>query len=168
MEFWKNIKLKLKYKNIIKKCFWIIYLIFLLLYLIAFVMKDHANNDNVKEICKEFVNGPRNIIALVINKIFDKEIMTYKTVVLKDDDNVALLPSSDMLAKMQISNIISLFKQQELIDEQLKTEINSGNYTFDDPLVIQDPYKNSPLSAIIVYNTEEPELVSIEVKGKQN
>ena len=166
MEFWKNIKLKLYYKNIIKKCFWIISLIFLLLYLIAFVMKDHANNDNVKEICKEFVNGPRNIIALVINKIFDKEIMTYKTVVLKDDDNVALLPSSDMLAKMQISNIISLFKQQELIDEQLKTEINSGNYTFDDPLVIQDPYKNSPLSAIIVYNTEEPELVSIEVKGK--
>lgn len=158
-------KLKLKYKNIIKKCFGIISLIFLLLYLIAFIMKGYANHEWVRIVCTEFVNGPRNVIAFVVNKISDKEIMTYKTAISKPVEQSNLSPESDF-ANTQIKNIVSLLQKQELIDEQLKTELNSGNYTFDDPLVIQDPYKNSPLSAVIIYSTEKPELANIKIKGK--
>lgn len=161
MEFWKNIKLKLKYKNIIKKCFWIISLIFLLLYLIAFVMKDYANNNNVKKICQEFVNGPRNIIALVINKI-SPQIMDYKTNIIIEEKN----NSVESLADSSLKYIVKQINKQKEIDNQLNKELESGTYTFDDPLIIQDPYNMSPLTALILYTSEKPELVSITIGGK--
>lgn len=52
------------------------------------------------------------------------------------------------------------------IDAQLQAELDSGLYTFEAPLLVMNPYKISPLTAIFVFNTEEECQVRLTVKGK--
>ena len=52
------------------------------------------------------------------------------------------------------------------IDAGLKEELEAGQYTFDDPMVIQDPFQNSPLTAIALFQTEEACPVRCTVKGR--
>ncbi len=52
------------------------------------------------------------------------------------------------------------------IDEQVESELYSGNYDFDNPLVILNPYKISPLTGLVVFQTEEEMSVRVTVKGK--
>ena len=54
-------------------------ILFFALYLIAFAMKDRANNEFGRNICKEFVNGPRNVIAIIVNKVGKSGTMKYKS-----------------------------------------------------------------------------------------
>lgn len=164
MNFLKNIKLKLKYKNIIKKCLWIVSLVFLLLYLIAFVMKDYANNNNVKKICQEFVNGPRNIVALMINKI-SPNIMSYKTNINMEINDKK---SGISIEERSLQSIVKEINKQKEIDKNIKREIENNKYALDDPLIIQNPYDISPLTALVIYDSDKPELASIKIKGKTN
>lgn len=47
----------------------------------------------------------------------------------------------------------------------LEAELKEGHYSFSDPFVYVDPYDLSPLSAIALFNTEEPATISIVVEG---
>ena len=150
-----------KYKSLIKKIVIILLIVFLGLYVIAFFMKDFANHTNVKKLCQEYVNGPRNIIALIVNKIFP-ETMTYKT-------NIPFQSEKNDISiehKMLIDIVAQINKQKE-VDNQLNKELESGTYTFDDPLIVQDPYDMAPLTALVLYTSEKPELVSIKIVGKE-
>lgn len=51
------------------------------------------------------------------------------------------------------------------IDAQLSSELKSGNYTWKKPLVVQNPYQNSPLTAIVLFQTEEKTSVKATVLG---
>lgn len=149
-----------KYKSLIKKILIILLIVFLGLYVIAFFMKDFANHANVKKLCQEYVNGPRNIIALMVNKIFP-ETMTYKTnIPFQSEKN-----DTSIEYKMLIDIVTQINKQKE-VDNQLNKELESGTYTFDDPLIVQDPYDMAPLTALVLYTSEKPELVSIKIVGK--
>lgn len=55
-----------------------------------------------------------------------------------------------------------------LIEKQanIESEFESEGYTFDNPNVILNPYGNSPLTALIVFETKDEESVSITIKGK--
>ena len=55
---------------------------------------------------------------------------------------------------------------QSMVDEALLAEL-SQNREFSDPEVIVDPYQASPLSAVILFHTEEALGGTITVKGKQ-
>lgn len=149
-----------KYRNLIKRIFILLFIVFLGLYVIAFFMKDLANHANVKKLCQEYVNGPRNIVALMVNKIFP-ETMTYKTNITfqQDKENISI-------ADKMLMDIIAQINKQKEVDNQLNKELDSGTYTFDDPLIVQDPYNMSPLTALILYTSEKPELVSIKIVGK--
>jgi hypothetical protein len=61
-------------------------------------------------------------------------------------------------------------KADELLKEQDKLEASilaeSKGSTFENPYVTLDPYKRSPLSALILFETEENARISISVKGK--
>ncbi len=57
------------------------------------------------------------------------------------------------------------FTQQRAIDAELSREAQSG-YSFEDPFVVLNPYQNSPLSAVVIFSTEEETGVEIRVKGK--
>ncbi len=52
------------------------------------------------------------------------------------------------------------------IDQEIEKEASDASHTFDDPLVITNPYKNSPLTALVVFQTKEEAGVRVTVKGK--
>ena len=58
-----------------------------------------------------------------------------------------------------------LLARQHQVDEALKAEMEA-DYPFEEAAVILDPYGVSPLTAVIVFTTEEPTDVSVRVKGK--
>lgn len=53
------------------------------------------------------------------------------------------------------------------IDQMINQELQNGGYSFEEPLVIQDPYQNSPLTAIAVYSGENSSSVRVTVKGRK-
>lgn len=52
------------------------------------------------------------------------------------------------------------------IDQQIQKELANEAYTFEEPLLIQDPYQNSPLTAVAVYSGKDSAKVRVTVKGK--
>lgn len=59
-------------------------------------------------------------------------------------------------------------KEQANVDSYLKDELVKNKYTLDRAKVYVDPYKVSPLSAIIIFYTDNSIEVSVTVKGKNN
>lgn len=55
---------------------------------------------------------------------------------------------------------------QASVDKQLQEEVKKG-YTIDEPLVVVNPYGNSPLTAIAVFSTEQPMSVNVVTHGKR-
>ena len=61
---------------------------------------------------------------------------------------------------------------QELIDkhdnryEEIISDFQNGDYTLEEPLIVQDPYGRSPLSALVLFETEEPMEVTVTVEGQ--
>ena len=51
------------------------------------------------------------------------------------------------------------------IDQQLQAEQENG-YSWEEPMVIQNPYQISPLTAVIIFDTKEECAVRFTVKGK--
>lgn len=56
----------------------------------------------------------------------------------------------------------SLAEQQAELEKRFST----AGYTFDDPEVIVDPYGNSPLTALVLFHSDESLPVSIVIQGK--
>ncbi|MFI3270962.1 MAG: aryl-sulfate sulfotransferase [Pseudomonadota bacterium] len=54
---------------------------------------------------------------------------------------------------------------QNNVDKMLLAELQSANYTLDNPFIIVDPYGESPLTAMVLFKTKEPMRISIEVLG---
>ena len=59
-------------------------------------------------------------------------------------------------------------KVSVLIDKQANVEddFQSEGYTLEKPNVILNPYGNSPLTALVIFETDDEEKVSITIKGK--
>lgn len=50
--------------------------------------------------------------------------------------------------------------------EKLEEKFTSEGYTLENPNVIVDPYDNSPLTALVIFETEKSEKVKITIEGK--
>lgn len=57
-------------------------------------------------------------------------------------------------------------KDQNYIDDALLDEAKKS-YSLDNPLIVVNPYGNSPLTAIAIFKTEEETSVKLTVKGKK-
>lgn len=134
--------------------------IYLFLFLIAFVMKDHANNDWVKVICHEYVYGPKNMVALVVNK-FRPDTLKINSVLVPQP---APAPEPPYYEK-EIKAVLERYKNQTVIDEQLKDEYESGGYTLDDPFIVVNPYGISPLTALVMFDTDYEAQIKVVVHG---
>ena len=51
-------------------------------------------------------------------------------------------------------------------EEKFLTELRSGNYSVENPLVVKNPYIINPLAAVVCFNTDEETTAEITVKGK--
>lgn len=61
-----------------------------------------------------------------------------------------------------------ILSEQKQMDADIKTELESKSYGFDDPLVLINPYKIAPLCALIAFKTEKPSRISIHIAGKDD
>lgn len=145
----------------LKKGLLIIGCVYITLLGIAFAMKDHANHEWIKNICREYVYGPKNMVALVVNKIVPGMIEV-DSVLIPPPTPAPELPPHEKAVK----DVLERYKNQAVIDEQLKAEYESGGYTLDDPFVVVNPYGISPLTALIMFDTEDDMLATVKVVGK--
>ena len=65
-----------------------------------------------------------------------------------------------------IPDMLAQIEHQNQIEEMLLAELNSGEYSFEEPLVVVDPYGLSPLTALVLFTSEEPLSISVHVPGK--
>lgn len=65
-----------------------------------------------------------------------------------------------------ISSIANLVNNQYSINEKLNSIVNNKKYTFEDPYIELNPYKISPLSAIIIFQTDNNEELKLYINGK--
>lgn len=61
---------------------------------------------------------------------------------------------------------VSLLSKQSEIDNDIIQKVESGKYTFDNPLVMLNPYEVSPLTAIIGLKTDEKVSITVTIKAK--
>ena len=61
-----------------------------------------------------------------------------------------------------------LAMQSYQVDQQIQQELQNNEYLFENPLTILDPFGNSPLTAVILFRTEEACAVRVIVKGNTN
>lgn len=96
---------------------------------------------------------------------FYKQVVDVKT----DLDDTVLITENDSAADLLDTEIPSedtLVKTAYETDREIEEELNSGNHTWEEPMVILNPYKISPLTGVILFETEEEMSVRITVKGK--
>ena len=65
----------------------------------------------------------------------------------------------------QVSSSDTLELQAE-IEKALQLTYEQGDYSLENPLVVNDPYEFSPLTAIAMFKTEQPSTIEITVKSK--
>ena len=65
-----------------------------------------------------------------------------------------------------MKDTIKQVKFQEEVETNLLAELKSGAYSFNEPLVVVDPYDQSPLTALSLFTSAEPLNISIHVEGK--
>lgn len=60
-----------------------------------------------------------------------------------------------------------IIEQQEVVEKEIQKTFEEGTYTFENPYIKLNPYIISPLTALIMFRTEEEVEVSVTVKGKE-
>ncbi len=79
---------------------------------------------------------------------------------------VLVMPTKASLEKdvsVPSYDVLKIQYQREL---DILADYAKGSYTPQKPYIIQDPYQANPLSALILFETEEPAQVSVSVVGK--
>ena len=59
-------------------------------------------------------------------------------------------------------------RKQEQIERSLQSYYEAGEYSFEEPLVVQDPYKTAPLTALVIFDTAEESRISVHVDGRSS
>lgn len=86
------------------------------------------------------------------------------TEVIVDTENAAAQVVTQATAstlEMEEDSVMASYE----VDVQLQAELESGNYGWDAPLTVVNPYGMSPLTAVVLFQTEEPCKVRMTVEG---
>lgn len=71
----------------------------------------------------------------------------------------------DGTAERQIQTVLEQLAIQKTVDEELRAELDTGSYSLEEPLVILDPYGDSPLTAVVLFETVYPSRISVSIHG---
>lgn len=103
-------------------------------------------------------NGIKNLISVITSDIDIDKIDFNKIDV--DEINFAEIKSNIL----EYKNFNE--ENQLAIENAINEEFEKGNYTAENPLIVVNPYEVSPLTALVMFNTEKPSNISVTVKGK--
>lgn len=104
------------------------------------------------------------LINNIANSIKEKNANNYnwlmKNVLVKDDDVMG-----DNIKYIEKDDYVSIFNEnyQKAIDEKINELLENNNYTFDDPLVIYNPYGTNSLSVNLYFNLESDDTITYNV-----
>lgn len=77
-------------------------------------------------------------------------------------------PEPDPNAKQVSSYNEQRINDQEQIDEALLSAYVEGTYSFEKPFIKVDPYDAAPLTALTMFETDEPVQITVTVGGKES
>lgn len=100
----------------------------------------------------------------IIQKQADLENALSIEVVSSPDES--LLPTTENKESIALKELLDMLDIQKKTDKMLLAELKSGEYSFENPLIVLDPYGISPLSALILFSTDEPSMISLEISAK--
>ena len=63
---------------------------------------------------------------------------------------------------------LALTKSLRAEQQELEKEFTSEGYTLENPNIIVDPYNNSPLTALVIFETEKKEKVKVTIEGEDD
>jgi len=106
------------------------------------------------------------LFFLSISFIVQYNIKEYK----KENDNTSsVIKESYLFLKdvnaTEIENTNDFSSELKVKNNILK-KLNEDTYTIDSPLIIINPYGNSPLSAILAFNTKEEKSINVVINGE--
>lgn len=92
------------------------------------------------------------------------------------DVDVDLLETTNVYENTKSSQITEASMEREetlvdsslIIDAEIEEELKNKEHTWENPMVLMNPYKISPLTAVIVFHTEESYGVGVTVAGKES
>lgn len=70
------------------------------------------------------------------------------------------------LSEELVKLTMDMIAKQSVVETELEEEFAAGEYPFEEPLVVLDPYGISPLAAIAMFRTEEPCQVSLHIPAE--
>ena len=75
------------------------------------------------------------------------------------------VPAGEPYQQMLLRQVKEMADYQAEMDRLMLEELHSGAYTLDEPFVLLDPYGVSPLTAVLLFTTEEPVRIDIHIAG---
>ncbi|CAM3302505.1 aryl-sulfate sulfotransferase [Nosocomiicoccus ampullae] len=66
----------------------------------------------------------------------------------------------------KLDNNKEVIKEIKKKDDEINEKFYEDTYTYDNPFVVVNPYGNSPLSAYVLFTTDEPTQITYTVEGK--
>lgn len=64
------------------------------------------------------------------------------------------------------SSETDLIEEQEQLEKEWQQDYMDGNHTFDNPMLIEDPYGEAPLTALTKFRTENPSRITVTVASR--
>ena len=98
------------------------------------------------------------------NKNLKKIIMIILAIIIIASIIGLLILNNISTARSELKLTLSLRSEQQELEEGFTSE----GYTLDNPNVIVDPYNNSPLTALVIFETEREEKVKITIEGEDD
>ena len=98
------------------------------------------------------------------SKNLKKIIMIILTIIIIASIIGLLILNNISTARGELKLTLSLRSEQQELEEGFTSE----GYTLDNPNVIVDPYNNSPLTALVIFETAKKEKVKITIEGEDD
>lgn len=108
------------------------------------------------------------IVILSMTKMIDDLSFDYSNLVLNEPNGSDQSNISNQNVEINgfLLELLNEIEAQKNIDEEILNEFNQGNYTFESPFIILNPYNNSPLTALILFKTSNETKTKLIVNGK--
>lgn len=103
----------------------------------------------------------KNTLVIVIPVVIAIIVCIFLTIIcIKETNKIGVYFNSEAQSAMP-----SYIHEQYAINQNLMKIANNKSYTFDNAYVELNPYKISPLSAIIIFQTKEAKAVKVTING---
>ncbi|MCD7954174.1 MAG: aryl-sulfate sulfotransferase [Lachnospiraceae bacterium] len=98
----------------------------------------------------------------------EPQLVATETLYDVDGRSWTVVSSEEIAIEADLSTELSMPEQTQAISDAIVASVEEYGSTFEDPLLIQNPYQNAPLTAVLAFETTEECSVRVTVKGKSD